>query len=101
MPRVGQVSGPSGEISSRLRTQLGISAAHAAANAPPPEAPSSATEPTPKRIQDQGRFRDPVHNPIEPGGVRAADAGAIRGYETQSELVGCAREAVRGQPGIG
>jgi hypothetical protein len=33
--------------------------------------------------------------------VRVADAGAIRSYDTQSELVGRAREAVRGQPGIG
>jgi hypothetical protein len=39
--------------------------------------------------------------PVQSTGVRAADAGAIRGYETQSELVGCAREDVRGQPGIG
>jgi len=54
-----------------------------------------------QRIQDQGRFRNPVHDPIQSAGVRAADAGAIRGYETQSELVDCAREAVRGQPGIG
>jgi len=38
--------GPSGEISSRLRTRWGISAAQAAANAPPPETPRSATEPT-------------------------------------------------------
>jgi len=53
-----------------------------------------------QRIQDQGRFGNPVHDPIQSAGVRAADAGAIRGYETQSELVDCAREAVRGQPGI-
>ena len=42
IPRVGQPGGPSGETSVRLRARLGIPAAHAAANGPPAEMPSSA-----------------------------------------------------------
>ena len=47
IPRVGHPGGPSGETSVRLRTRPGIPAAHAAANGPPAEIPSSAAASTP------------------------------------------------------
>ena len=46
IPRVGHAGRPSGETSMRLRTRPGIPAAHAAANGPPAEIPSSAAEST-------------------------------------------------------
>jgi hypothetical protein len=44
IPRAGHPGGPSGQMSVRLRTRPGIRAAHAAANGPPAEMPSSAAD---------------------------------------------------------
>lgn len=85
----------------RLVTRPGIRAAHAAANGPPAETPTSAAGPAPSPSRTSAASWTPVRDRAQVTGIGSADAGAIGDRHEKSQLARRRREQARRQPRIG